>query len=394
MIDCESSSTIVTPCRPGWLDCSTQNVRIFARDPITGNQGVQLSALDGCDPSFIFLDWADECGDYIDSAFVPVDGRLNVDNGVGSEVFDTYLGGVTNRYIYTPPSSNPNPLTADFSYGALNPDGDMVLCEFSLPVDSCDSNATVEKVYNIDAVPLGPISTADWEAMTSNAHSFAGGNQNLLSIVDDGTDRWIQAEHLQGTTGTLSEICRVPAKTGNENYKVEQCILFADNFDHGGTLTANNSGKLGFGLGGGQSSTGGTVSGGSTDTTGWTVRFGFDVFNGVLQLATYNYYVNRPGMPSTSNNVFGHLITTGVDLIPGMKYFASVEVILNTPGNADGQLITVVNGVTMVTTGIQWMTGTPETDLVIFGSNHGGPNASAAPEDTYVRYKDIVVTCE
>ena len=255
----------------------------------------------------------------------------------------------------------------------------------------------LEKAYDLDAIPLGTISAADWETMTGGAWNFTG-TDGLVNAVDAGGDRWIQVDHLAGVLNVQNGTCFIDRKEGNDSYTVSQCIEFAPDFDHGGTDTSANSGKLGFGLAGGRDANGGLIDGGDSDTTGYSFRPGFDVYNGSLNLMGYSYYANRPGMPSTGQ-VFGHAIDTGVQIIPGNKYIVLMTVNHNTPGVADGSLVMEVqdaNGVTLggfTQNNVLLMDGTPYTDINTFGSWHGGSAAFAPPVDTHVRYKDIQIFC-
>lgn len=125
------------PCVEGMLDCGSTNVRIFVRNPTTGSQGSELTSLSGCQSSYIILNWIGECGEYLGDGTYPQE-WLSISNGIGSQAFDTYLGGVTTRYVFTPSGNNVSGQTVDFSFGVENPNGVMIRCPFSLPLDVCD----------------------------------------------------------------------------------------------------------------------------------------------------------------------------------------------------------------------------------------------------------------
>lgn len=301
-----------------------------------------------------------------------------------------------NWYLWTPPSNNPNPT---YEWGSLtdfnNGDG---VCSVTLQVD-CDAAGLIAKQYAIPTTPTSPVTSALWEAMTNNAHTFASSAAtSLSSIVTEDDTNWIRIVHPAGVVNGVAENCLLPLKDGGDSYTISQCVKFADDFTHGGTLTSTNSGKIGFGLAGGRSTIDGNLgTGGDTSGTAWSVRPAFDVIGGILQFTAYSYHQNRPGMPPATPGglVFGENIATGVEIIPGQKYTVALKVIHNTPGVADGGLIMTIDGVDVINRNdLLWMNGTPYTDLVTMSSNHGGDDSFAPPVDTHVQYTDIVATCE
>lgn len=297
-----------------------------------------------------------------------------------------------NWYLWTPPLNNPAP---NYTWGSLtdlnNGDGP---CSVTFAVDAVVIEQDLVKAYAIPA-QAQPLNAALWETMTGGAWVFTGGNQNLTSITESSGEYWITALHEGGDTSTLNGSCIVPRKEGSESYIVEQRIKFDAAFDHGGTNTASNSGKLGFGLAGGRDLPGNQiVSGGSLSLDGFSFRPGFDVFNGQLNLTVYAYYANRPQLVGATTQAFGDTFDTGIEIVPGQEYSFRMKVEHNDPGVANGVLRVWVDGVEVITqTGLLLMNGTPYTDVNTFGSWHGGDDAFAAPNDTFVRYAGVNVFC-
>jgi len=297
-----------------------------------------------------------------------------------------------NWYLWSPPSDDPAPT---YEWGSQtdfdNGDG---LCSITLDVDASQfvnfgPQQTQLVIPNQD---IASVDTPLFEQMSNNAWNFNGTDENWVSIVSDGTKGRLRIEHRANELDPQNGTWLIPKITGNaEKYSLQMRIGFANNFDHGGTDTSNNSGKLGFGLAGGRQSNGSfPVTGGSTDTSGYSARLGFDVIDGAMRLIGYLYYANRPGMPSNSNNVFGDFVDTGIDITPGQEIFVTHQVVHNTPGNNDGEW-NLWNGNTQVVnmTGIRWMDGTPEGDLILLSSWHGGDINFAPPQNTHVDYCDV-----
>ncbi len=242
---------------------------------------------------------------------------------------------------------------------------------------------------NIPKLASSTIDNRLWNQLTNDNHVFLTGDPKKLQVIKDDSDWWIRAAHLAGQVADLTQATSIPtAKTTN----VSHTIKFAPNWTTGsGHL---DSGKLGWGLAGGSTSRNIIVSGGSTENTGWSIRWGFDAD----YLAVYAYYANRPGMnyPNTPpSRLIGQIILTDVKIIPGNTYDLKMTVTTNDPGKANGSLRVSVDGVERINlTGMYYMSGTPETTRLFFASNHGG-NASnldwAPQEDTWVQYKDITV---
>ena len=267
--------------------------------------------------------------------------------------------------------------------------------------DRCCYNFVVEeepaidslKDFVIPATPndLGDVTIADLNAWTDGNIRFWGGEENSQIVVNNGVPCW-RVYHVPNAQGSIRTggACNIPRITEG-CYTVSETITIDPNMDWGNGQIGI---KVGAGLAGGQSSAGQLVSGGNSDTTGWSARPVIIAdANGNPCFAAYLYYANRPGMPTTGT-LFGDEIKTGVTAVQGGTYDIKHQVCLNDPGQANGTYNMMIDGVTVVNqSGILWMTGTPEIDVMFFSSFHGGNTTAWSPDmPVYVDYKNIAVT--
>ncbi len=370
----------------GILDCSALNVRVFVRNP-DGSDGAQVTAPEACGEQYnLYVDWVDCEGSYMGDN-VPVNGRLDVTNGVGSEVFDLYDGNITNKYIFTTPNSS-TATQSQFQLGQLDPDGNLVTCTFSINLLACDIEAT--KTLDIPAVADSNVTETDIDGWMGGDLRFFIREENTAVVLDaNGDPCWVN-NHVPDGSGSAAilGVCNLPDE---DCYTVEETITLSNNFDFGnGSIGI----KVGAGITGGNNGAGGLVTGGSTATTGFTARPTIVAdANGNPCFAGYLYYANRPGMPS-GGTVFGDEVKTGVIPVPGGTYNIRHQVCKNDPGQNNGTYAMWIDGAQVINMGgIRWMDGTPVIDGMVFSSFHGGSTSAFDPNTTVqVTYKDISVT--
>ena len=390
----------VDPDCAGRLDCSRADWQAFYPGTGPNNVGAELPTVGGvvtqdtCQSARMHVcvtledcQGADQSGvDRLDSAnFMRVD--------LGEENFDPDRTAADpnparNWYIVDSPSTGG---TATMSIGPTVDGGDV--CSFVIEVLPCETDEELQKELEIPSTNIaeGSFNDADWEAMTDGTHVFST-SDNRVSVVTSGGQQWLQVLH---PANTVSGVVMGGALPDMRNYAVEFTAEFDQGFDYGGSSLDFESGKFGFGLAGGQSSNGQIVSGGNSDTTGYSVRF---VWRGATA-KIYSYHANREGMPS-NGTVFGEEFPgpslprteNGAPIIAGTPQRYRMEISLNDPGVANGSIRAFQNGVQFVNEAeILFMDGVPEVDRCFFASFHGGGSTQWAPgSDERIRYRDIV----
>ena len=224
-IEC-TCTALTQDCAPGVLDCSQLNVRIFERDLNTGAQGAQLSALDGCNPSYVTLDFVDECGDFVGQG--AIDLFLGITSGPGSQAFDNYDGNISFTYLYTP---QPNLLTqtVSFEIGTNDPNGNLVRCEFTLPVDACEVQQLEHRLFtSIEAD--GPDNYC-YKNNDYYAAEFLYQNPNVCYWEIDTARQCIVPIDPPSKAGATS----LPPPTGGDD-----TLMIANFIQNGGRYTGNN----------------------------------------------------------------------------------------------------------------------------------------------------------
>lgn len=173
---------------------------------------------------------------------------------------------------------------------------------------------------------------------------------------------------------------------GERSYAVTQSVLFEDGFDWGGEV---ESGKFGFGLGGGS-----TPSGGQTRDDGLSARLTWKGRgDGTAELGVYAYSADR-----SQNLPWGDVYTVENFQIPVGEWFrVTMVVTANSTANAsDGSLSVSVNDEIMLwQENIQWQgSGAfPEVDQLIYSTFYGGSTAQWAPDHTtHARFSNVCLT--
>ena len=170
-----------------------------------------------------------------------------------------------------------------------------------------------------------------------------------------------------------------PAKT----YELQQSILFESGFDWGGI---SETGKIGFGLGGGSS-----PSGGSTQTDGFTARLIWEGnHDGTAKLGAYLYSADR-----SHNLPYGDVFLIDEFEIPTETWLVvTLVVTMNSSlDKADGSLaIWIDDEVKLWRDGILWQSSgeQPTIDRLSLASFYGGNSADWAPAyTTHAKIRDI-----
>lgn len=215
--------------------------------------------------------------------------------------------------------------------------------------------------------------------------AFDINSQNLSNVIDETGDTYIRIK-LSPTSSGSTHVISAADLPSARTYLVSQSIMFETGFDWGGT---SESGKFGFGLGGGS-----TPSGGSTRTDGFTLRYIWrGNGDGSARLAAYSYASDRMGFyPFGEDYPIG-----GFPITPGEWFTASMEITVNSDINAsDGAIKVWVNGELLLDkTDIQWWASgeTPDISRLFLSNFHGGNSAAWAPAyDTFIRVKDVCIS--
>ena len=228
------------------------------------------------------------------------------------------------------------------------------------------------------------------------------------SIVRDDVTRWFPVKHLEFFTnaGLLSTGLKangdpylqqklVPTSEGSERvvgraeldasrtYNLTQSIYLQKGFDWGGQ---NEGGKLGFGLGGNTSPTGG-----DTRSDGFSARFMWrGNGDGSARLVVYAYTADRRQNPPYGDDY----ILQNFQVPVGEWFTVTLEVTANsTTERANGTLRAWVNDdLKLHRTGIHWQAEGPEpvVDRLLYATFHGGNDVSWSPaEAVYARFATV-----
>ena len=235
---------------------------------------------------------------------------------------------------------------------------------------------------------FGDVDRSDWNGFfgSTDATTHYGGTASNGSpglAVTDGTLIQRQARDLSnsgGSTKTVAAAYLPDAQTDADPqvYTISQSVYFEPGWDW--VL----GGKLGFGLGGGAS-----PSGGQTNTDGFTSRF---MWRPDGEIVAYTYNANRSGRTGddyTLLNTDGSRFKAPI----GQWFNIAMEVTMNSSASADdGKLRAFINGAPALNVeGFQWWgSGTPKIDKLTYSTFYGGSGPEWAPPDTnYVRFSDV-----
>ena len=232
-----------------------------------------------------------------------------------------------------------------------------------------------------ETVQLGDVNDDSWAAWTGLELQSASSSEHLEVLPADGSPV-LRQQFVPSSQGSERVTARGelgPATT----YTMTQQVFLEPGFDWG---RERQTGKLGFGLGGGAAPTGG-----ETDPAGFTARFvwrGND--DGTARIAVYSYAADR-----TQNIPFGDdYDLDGFEVPIGEWFSLTMEVTTNTNIDAaDGRVRAWANGnLALERSDIAWQTegDTPVVDQLIYSTFYGGSGWRYAPEDTtHVQFGEV-----
>jgi len=207
-------------------------------------------------------------------------------------------------------------------------------------------------------------------------------NPNNLSITDKQSEYALRQRFVPSEEGSerVTGAFRIENRT---TYELKQSILFEEGFDWGGN---SESGKFGFGLGGGSA-----PSGGKTDKDGFTVRLAwYGQGDGTATANLYTYSVDR-----TQNLPYGDLLSISNFIVPVGEWFeVAMRVSMNSELDvADGSLSVLINDELMFErNNIHWQSEgeKPSIDRLIYSTFHGGNTPDWTPDETvYAQFSNI-----
>lgn len=258
-----------------------------------------------------------------------------------------------------------------------------------------------ELIRKIDfEVNKDPMTTASLQAsIGSDYGGFFTGTVSKLSTNASGI---LHVDHLTGTVEDLAFAVRNHVHQQRAKYRASVFIRFDANWLTS-TTTDKNGVKLAPGLGGGSyvytPSSGSPynrpISGGTTETSGWTVKLGARGAQDAQKFMTYSYFSNRDGMnypgapPSVS--VYGEDTISDVIIVPNQEYFVEIEVEFNDVNQTNGAIRMFIDGdLATQRLNVLFMDGNPLCDIWSFQSNNGGAGEGwGPPNDTGVSYRDF-----
>ncbi|MEE9321753.1 MAG: hypothetical protein V3U76_15005 [Granulosicoccus sp.] len=229
---------------------------------------------------------------------------------------------------------------------------------------------------------FGGINENSWRQwLGSSSLAFATNPQMLAQETTDDGRRSLRQKLVPSSKGSSRVMARAslqPAST----YQLKQSIYLEDGFDWGGK---HEGGKLGFGLSGGSSPTGGHQR-----TDGFSTRFMWrGNGDGSAHIAVYTYSADR------TNQAYGtDLPLKGFSVPVGEWFELTLEVKVNSATDrADGSVRAWANGdLYLEENDILWQSsgGDPSVQHLMFSTFYGGSDSSWSPDETtYIRFADI-----
>ena len=229
-------------------------------------------------------------------------------------------------------------------------------------------------------IGFGQITQARVKAAQAVERLMYAGNTKRLAVGRTGNASYLRQKlvpNRQGSERVSGGAYLQSART----VTISQRVMFEKGFDWGGK---NVGGKLGVGIGGGSSPSGGQVK-----KDGFTARFMWrGDGKGGAYLAVYSYEATRPSKWGKDYPMRSHKLTAGqwVDL--------RLEVTANSATNKrDGRLRAWVNDKLLIDQKrVGWQTagGKPWIDRLIYSTFHGGGDRSWSPSRTnYIRFMNV-----
>ena len=226
---------------------------------------------------------------------------------------------------------------------------------------------------------FGDVSESDWQRWFEN-YTYSHGSENLATGQD--SSRVYLRQRLIPASNGSSRVQAGRNLDSARTYRLTQSFYFEPGFDWGGS---NEGGKVGFGVGGGT-----TPSGGQLQTDGFTLRLMWrGNKDGTARMVAYSYAADRSqSLPWGDNYAL-----EGFEIPIGEWFDLTLEVKTNrTTSSRDGSLRAWVNDELLLQRdNIGWQTSgdRPAVQKLVFTTFYGGSDASWSPSTiTYIRYAD------
>lgn len=227
---------------------------------------------------------------------------------------------------------------------------------------------------------FGSIEDADWSDWIEGVR-FAQGTRDLSLQAEGLSRRRLRQRFVPDPQGSPRVVVAsdLPAA---RTYRLVQSIMFESGWDWGGER--RQTGKIGFGFGGGTAPTGGVV-----DPAGFSARLVWrGNLDGTAQLGIYAYNADRPGVFGETNVLADFLAPVGewIDIIYEIEANSGIDA-------ADGRMRAWVNGrLVLDRGGIAWQTSgsIPVVDRLYYSSFYGGDSSEWSPDRiTYAQVRDV-----
>ncbi|WP_233415074.1 polysaccharide lyase [Streptomyces sp. N35] len=238
----------------------------------------------------------------------------------------------------------------------------------------------------------GPYTLDEWAKEGFTAPWQQG--MDTRTVVDDtepahSGDKSLRVLYPEGKIGPEDSGAQAPFRLDKaRQYYVSQWVKFDENFSWG---TVYNAGKVGIGLAGGASCSGGQVCDG---TNGFSSRFIWRLNTG--EAALYYYHMGHEGQ-------YGDYVTLRqngetvhwpkgewVNVVQRVR----VNTVTDGQANPDGVIEIFYNGKPAAkVTGLRFVTNDDKVDRAYFSSFAGGATWEFAPQnDSYIWYDDITIS--
>jgi len=231
---------------------------------------------------------------------------------------------------------------------------------------------------------FGSLSKDDWSEWKDDVR-FASNNHFLQLPGDSDGQPILRHKFVPSSVGTDRTIMGADLPEAR-TYRLTQSLMFEPGFEWGGTN--RQGGKIGFGLSGGTSPTGGTV-----DPEGFSARLMWRGNNdgevdGSATMVIYSYASDRHYQTGEDYRMEGFEVPIG-------EWFnVTMEITLNSNINsADGKARAWINGeLVLVKAGIAWQSAgdKPVIDNLYYSSFYGGDTSEWSPsKTTYASVRDV-----
>lgn len=232
-----------------------------------------------------------------------------------------------------------------------------------------------------DDIDFGGVTDDDWDAWTGIDLDFAS-NEQFLATNTAGDVPVLRQRLVPSSQGSARVTVQGDLDAAT-TYTMSQRVLFEPGFDWG---REKQGGKLGFGLGGGTSPTGGDI-----DPSGFSVRFMWrGNSDGTARIVIYSYASDR-----TQNLPYGddHELV-GFDAPIGSWFTLTMEVTANSAhGQSDGRVRAWADGdLALDLEGVLWQDAgsVPQVDRFIYATFYGGNGWEWAPNSTtFIQFGDV-----